>query len=113
MVRLPVHLLAALLRSILINAACQNSLGPIAGGGHSGFHQGRTHHPVPFLKINHGDQIVLYLWPNVDEIIMIVEQGSKNLQISEQEFNRLFDQYYINTQGLKIARDLYREFHIK
>lgn len=44
---------------------------------------------------------------------MIVEQGSKNLQISEEDFNKEFDKIYINNQGLKIARDLYREFHIK
>lgn len=44
---------------------------------------------------------------------MLIEQGSKNLTLSESQFNKEFDKYYINTQGLKIARDLYREFHIK
>jgi hypothetical protein len=44
---------------------------------------------------------------------MLVEKATKNLQISEQDFNKEFGKHYINQHGLKIARDLYREFHIK
>jgi hypothetical protein len=44
---------------------------------------------------------------------MILEKGTKNLQIPEIDFNAEFEKYYIDTKGLKIARDLYREYHIK
>lgn len=44
---------------------------------------------------------------------MILEKGTKNLKVAETDFNREFDKYFIDKKGLKIARDLYREYHIK
>lgn len=39
---------------------------------------------------------------------MILEKGTKNLKITETEFNNEFEKYFIDKKGLKIARNLYR-----
>lgn len=66
----------------------EDSLGSVARGGYIGVHQGWTDNLVALREVNPRGEIVLYTCGYADEIIMLVEQGSKNIQLSEQQFNK-------------------------
>ena len=95
-------------RYILFNLAGEDSMGPALGGGDSGFHQSRSDNHFAVWEVNSENHRILYDLAKVDEIIMIVEEGSKSLKMSDEDFNAEFDKIYICSKGLKIARDLYR-----
>lgn len=44
---------------------------------------------------------------------MLLEKGTKQLTLPEQEFNLLFEKIFISREGLVLARTLYREYHLK
>ena len=44
---------------------------------------------------------------------MLLEKGSKKLEIPEAEFNALYEKTFISREGLILARTLYREYHVK